>query len=79
MRQMPRSFSRFRWWDLAADNVLLFLESSMGRKKPEFVMLQWNAAVSFVAQGMTMDDDTGPITSEADQHQNRSESDQYVK
>jgi hypothetical protein len=45
-----------------------FWITSMGRKKPDFVMLQSNAAVSFIAQGMTMHDDTGPITSESDQH-----------
>jgi hypothetical protein len=45
-----------------------FWITSMGKKKPEFVMLQWNAAVSFVAQGMTMDNDTGPIRSESDEH-----------
>jgi hypothetical protein len=56
-----------------------FWITSIGRKKPEFVMLQWNAAVSFVAQGMTMENDTGPIRSEVDQHQNRSETDQHVK
>jgi hypothetical protein len=56
-----------------------FWITSIGRKKPEFMMLQWNAAVSFIAQGMTMDNDTGPIRSEADQHQSRSESDQHLK
>ena len=45
-----------------------FWITSMGRKKPDFVMLQSNAAVSFVAQGMTMHNGTGPITSESDQH-----------
>ncbi|HMF49809.1 MAG TPA: hypothetical protein VK603_14250 [Candidatus Saccharimonadales bacterium] len=37
----------------------------LGKKKPEFVMLQSNAAVSFVVQGMTLDSDTGPITPES--------------
>ena len=45
-----------------------FWITSMGKKKPDFVMLQSNAAVSFIAQGMTMHNDTGPITSESDQH-----------
>jgi hypothetical protein len=45
-----------------------FWITSMGKKKPDFVMLQSNAAVSFIAQGMTMHDDTGPITPESDQH-----------
>jgi hypothetical protein len=37
----------------------------LARKKPEFVMLQSNAAVSFVVQGMTLDKDTGPISPES--------------
>jgi hypothetical protein len=47
-----------------------FWITSMGKKKPDFLMLQSNAAVSFLAQGMTMEDDTGPITSEPDPHVN---------
>ena len=47
-----------------------FWISSISKKKPDFVMLQSNAAVSFTAQGMTMNNDTGPITSQPDQHVN---------
>jgi hypothetical protein len=43
-----------------------FWITSMGKKRPDFVMLQSNAAVSFIAQGMTMDKDTGPISSESE-------------
>lgn len=39
----------------------------MAKEKPDLVMLQSNAGVSFVAQGMTLDGNTGPVTSEADQ------------
>src|SRR5260370_8554946 len=45
-----------------------FWITSMGKKKPDFVMLQSNAAVSFIAQGMTMPRDTGPIPSESNNH-----------
>lgn len=44
-----------------------FWITSMAKKKPDLVMLQSNAGVSFVAQGMTLDGDTGPVMSEADQ------------
>jgi hypothetical protein len=43
----------------------------LARKKPEFVMLQSNAAVSFVVQGMTLDKDTGPITPESNDNANQ--------
>ena len=43
----------------------------LARKKPEFVMLQSNAAVSFVVQGMTLDKDTGPINPELSDNTNQ--------
>ena len=43
----------------------------LARKKPEFVMLQSNAAVSFIVQGMTLDKDTGPISPEANDNTNQ--------
>ncbi|ABQ39823.1 hypothetical protein BBta_p0162 (plasmid) [Bradyrhizobium sp. BTAi1] len=39
----------------------------MAKEKTDLVMLQSNAGVSFVAQGMTLDANTGPVRSEADQ------------
>ena len=44
-----------------------FWITSMNKKKPDLVMLQSNAGVSFVAQGMILDGDTGPVMSETDQ------------
>ena len=43
----------------------------LARKKPEFVMLQSNAAVSFVVQGMTLEKDTGPINPELNDNTNQ--------
>ncbi|MEJ1937458.1 hypothetical protein WDZ92_45265 [Nostoc sp. NIES-2111] len=42
----------------------------MGKDQPDLVMLQSNAGVSFVAQGMTLGNETGPILSETDSHVN---------
>jgi hypothetical protein len=36
----------------------------MGNKKPDLVMIQANAAVSFAAHGLAQHNDTGPIASE---------------
>lgn len=44
-----------------------FWITSMAKEKPDLVMLQSNAGVSFVAQGMTLDSDTGPVKSDANQ------------
>ncbi|WP_454627082.1 hypothetical protein [Bradyrhizobium cenepequi] len=35
----------------------------MGNRKPDLLMIQANAAVSFAAHGMAQDTDTGPIAS----------------
>jgi hypothetical protein len=45
-----------------------FWITSMARKKPDLVMLQSNTGVSFVAQGMTLENDTGPVTAEPNQN-----------